>query len=187
LGTSTLSKATTADFNTAVGFNALALSVANGNVGMGYYTIGNGTLAEFNTGLGYAALFTLTSGSQNTAVGTRALYVLTTQSGSVGLGSHAGYRSTENSVLYIDNRDRTTEALTKTNALIYGKFDASPVNQFLTVNGKLNVSGALVLATGSAPTSISSSGVVGELRWDGSAIYVCTSASYWLRSALSTW
>lgn len=60
-----------------------------------------------------------------------------TKSGSVFFGAYAGRYETGSNKLFIDGIDRTDEATARTNALIYGIFNATPANQELHVNGKL--------------------------------------------------
>ena len=55
-----------------------------------------------------------------------------------------------------------------------------------SVTGKVFVTG-LALTASSAPSSASDTGVAGEIRADGSYIYICTATDTWKRAALSTW
>ena len=76
----------------------------------------------------------------------------------------------------------------------YSKLSVKSIN-LLTGSGTLNegcinaagiiTAGRLTITT-AAPTSSTSSGVVGEIRSDSSYIYICYSASAWKRAALST-
>lgn len=51
----------------------------------------------------------------------------------------------------------------------------------------LQVTGGLQLASVTAPSSASATGVAGEVRWDASYIYVCTATNTWKRVAIATW
>jgi len=42
-------------------------------------------------------------------------------------------------------------------------------------------------ALNTAPTSATDTGVIGEIRWDASYMYVCTATNTWKRSAIATW
>ena len=68
-------------------------------------------------------------------------------SGNVFLGYQAGYWETGNDNLYIDNQQRTLSDA-KLKSLIYGKFNADTANQFVTINGALNVNGPITVADG---------------------------------------
>jgi hypothetical protein len=76
----------------------------------------------------------------NVGIGHQAGYLNTTGSGNIFIGYKAGMNSTTDSdVLYIDNQDRTSNALEKTNALIYGVFHASPASQYLALNANVTI------------------------------------------------
>jgi len=53
----------------------------------------------------------------------------------VVIGAYAGKYESGSGTLFIDSIDRTTEALGRTNSLIYGKFDSNPANQTLALGG----------------------------------------------------
>jgi hypothetical protein len=113
---------TTGSENVMIGYNA------------GYWSSGGnyctllGPLAgyhnggDYNVALGYKAGNTNSSGNNN-----------------VYLGAYAGYYETGSSKLFIDNAQRASEADGRVKALVYGNFDASPVNQFVQINGFLGV------------------------------------------------
>jgi len=114
--------------NNAFGESALQNNVAgNNNVAFGNYALTN-VLTSNNVAVGSSALFTSTTGSQN-----------------VALGNNAGYWETGTDKLFIDNRNRASEARGRTDALIYGVFNSIPNLQSLTVNGMFGV--------GTTPTS----------------------------------
>jgi len=52
----------------------------------------------------------------------------------------------------------------------------------------LSISGdTLLIATNRTPSSSSDTGNQGEICWDSSYIYVCTSANTWRRVSIATW
>jgi hypothetical protein len=74
LGFQTLFSLTTANHNTATGFNALRNNTAGNNTAVGANALYNNTTGSENTANGEGALFKNTRGFQNTAVGFQALF-----------------------------------------------------------------------------------------------------------------
>jgi len=140
--------------NTGVGMSALAKNQGYYNTAVGYgamYSAGTLTGRE-NSAFGYASLYNLdassnynsaygswsgrgiTTGDYNSHYGNRTGY-----SGNVSYsayyGNYAGYYETASYKLFIDTLDRGSEANQRAQALLYGYFNATAANQFLTVNG----------------------------------------------------
>jgi hypothetical protein len=170
IGSNALSTITTSSgrTNIAIGMNALKLSttgysnVAIGEDALASNTTGSNNIAingalplnttgEGNVSIGQSSLRANTSGSYNTAVGIFAGYA-SLGAGNIYLGSLAGMYETGSNKLFIDNQDRTDEAGGRANSLIYGIMDASPINQYLTVNGQLAVNGRISTTQTVAPT-----------------------------------
>jgi hypothetical protein len=146
----------TGDSNFMVGFQAgLANTTGYGNnfigeaPGMrnttGYYNNfigasagGNNTEGHDNNFIGTGAAYQNTTGSYNVALGYSAGNANIIGSSSVFLGPYAGKYETGSYKIYIDNRDRGSEANDRTNALIYGVTDATRTNQTLAVNANLS-------------------------------------------------
>ncbi len=149
-------------YNTFLGYDSGNVNVGSANAGFGFRTLYNNTSGIGNTAVGDGALIHNTTGNYNTANGQNALLTTTTSSGNVALGYKAGYYETGSDNLFIDNQDRGNEADERIKSLIYGKFDADPANQFVTINGKLNVKGGMNIS--SLPTS--SSGLVSGDLWN---------------------
>ncbi len=140
IGSRTSETANGNNFNVAVGRYALNGNTGGSNVAVGVSVLNTATGSN-NTGLGFSALYSDIAGQNNTALGYQAGYLNTSGSNNVFLGNNAGYNSlTDSDVLYIDNQNRGSVADDKTNSLIYGKFDAIPANQVLTINGQLKIS-----------------------------------------------
>lgn len=59
----------------------------------------------------------------------------------------------------------------------------------LTGSFSIDVSGITgeITVEGSAPTSATSSGTAGDIRYDSNYLYVCVATNTWKRSALATW
>lgn len=45
----------------------------------------------------------------------------------------------------------------------------------------------LSITTPSVPTTATSTGIVGEIAWDGTYLYVCTATNTWKRTAIASW
>ncbi len=146
--------------NTAIGFRTLNFNNSGHyNSALGSESLYSNTTGECNTGLGYTALYSNTTGFRNTSVGCLALQKSQTSSGNTALGYGAGTNSLgDNNVflghmagwyeqgsnkLYIDNQQRASQADAFQKALIYGVFNESPVNQILTINGKVGIGTSL--------------------------------------------
>jgi len=113
---------------------------------------------NFNTSFGSSALNTVTSGQYNVALGAEAL-MNTDGNSNVAIGYAAGKYATESDRLYIDNRDRGSEMADKTDALIYGVFDASPASQELNLNAQTFINGTLTIKNKPA-TNLKSASIV---------------------------
>jgi len=117
------------------GFN----SRANSNTFVGYYSGYTNTTGSENSFFGVSSGTTNLSGIKNTFLGVGAGYYNSTGSSNVAIGYYAGARETASNKFFIDNQDRTTEALGRTNSLIYGVFNATPASQELYLNSKVYV------------------------------------------------
>lgn len=133
---------TTGGSNVVIGPTAGgAISTGGSNVMIGRNAANaiNGSSAG-NTVLGYYTFASASSGvrSNNTALG---IYTGQYNTGSynIFIGSNAGNNETGSNTLLIDNLDRTTEALGRTSALIYGVTNATPASQILSLGGGGNV------------------------------------------------
>ncbi len=112
--------------------------------------IGTGITAAdvyVDTLIGHDAGHSLSDGVYNVMIGTKAGYSSTSGDYNVFVGNRAGYYETGDDKLFIDNRDRGSEAVGRTEALIYGVFAASSTNQELRFNaGKLGFFGQAPVA-----------------------------------------
>ncbi|MDD5502463.1 MAG: hypothetical protein PHH26_03245, partial [Candidatus Thermoplasmatota archaeon] len=132
----------TGNFNTAIGGEAAKLSLnKSGLTVIGYAAMPANAEGTNSTIIGNNAFYNETTGNYNTALGQRAGYSNISGSSNVFLGYLAGYYETGSNKLFIDNTNRASEADARTKALIYGVFDAATANQYLTVNGQLQVTG----------------------------------------------
>ena len=157
--------------NTAVGFDVLAYNTSgNSNVGIGYQALFLNETGEFNFAGGYQALYTNDGGIENTAVGTLALYGnqggdqntavgfsalgtnLINGNGNVALGYYAGNYESGSNAFYINNQDRGSSILEKAGSLMYGTFNATAVNQTLTINAAVTVSNSVLVNYSTAKT-----------------------------------
>lgn len=138
-------------------YSLLSNTIGNGNSGFGANTLRLNVDGNANTAIGEAALYSNVSGEGNSAfgvdagvlnlahhgtfIGALAGFATTVNGGGVFLGWGAGYYETQANKLFIDNDIRASEADGRTKALIYGIFDAAIANQYLTINGQLQVTG----------------------------------------------
>jgi len=173
--------------NTAVGWNALAGVAGNSN----YY----------NVAIGMRAGQAIKTGGSNTIVGYYAGAGTVTTGNNIFLGYYAGKYETGANTLIIDSLDRTTEALSRTSALIYGTNNATPANQILSLGGGgkvgvgtieptalLDVNSDIVrVRTSKTPATSGATGNAGDICWDANYIYVCVATNTWKRSAIATW
>ena len=126
------------------GYNNLFLGNSSGyeNItGATNVYVGNGsgfsmTSGKSNVFIGTDVGRSKTGGDDNVMVGYRSGYSNTSGEGNVFLGYQTGYYETGSDKLYIDNRSTSTP-------LIYGEFD----NNFLQINGELNVVGGSTLGS----------------------------------------
>lgn len=140
IGNNALKNLTTGRTNIAIGKNALKNNTTGQeNTAIGAASIEN-TTGSYNIAIGSAALDANQDGDENIAIGWGAL-TMNTGSGSIGIGNYAGDSETGSNKLFIDNISRWDETANRTESLIYGIFDAAVANQYLTINGQLQVSG----------------------------------------------
>ncbi len=176
VGSQSLFKNITGYENTAVGLSAMYENLSGAsNTAIGDEALRLNTTGIQNTGIGMYSLYANTTGQRNTAVGFSSGNGITTTNNNIFLGWLAGAYETGNNKLFIDSLDRTTEALGRTNSLIYGIMDASASNQYLTVNAKLTASkpaGASVpIAAFYTPSMADTNEVYFNLGQDASASF----------------
>jgi hypothetical protein len=142
VGSETLTLNTTGYGNTGIGRSVLMHNLVGwNNTGVGASALHAAT-GQGNSGFGMSALSAATTGNENTACGCGALGAIGTASGCVGLGFYAGAYETASNKFFVDNQDRTSEALGRSMSLIYGVFDAAVANQELRFNaGKMGFFG----------------------------------------------
>lgn len=155
-GAGNLVNAFTNDHNIGIGVNALSglnggyQSVAigsqafqsavtsGGNVGVGY-RVGTNSTGSANALVGYNSMTSSTTGAGNSYLGAN-----TGENGNGNfntfLGYYAGRYETGSNKLIIDQTDRVTEAASRTSALIYGIYDATPANQILSFSASVGIS-----------------------------------------------
>ena len=140
---------TTGYDNTVMG----ALAMRFNTTGSGCTAIGNqagyaNTTSYYITAFGDAALRNST-GERNHAFGAYAGNGITTGQDNLFLGWSSGRRQTTiSNALIIDNVWRATAAEELSKGLIVGNFDASEINQWLRVNGKLKLNGDIEMLAG---------------------------------------
>ena len=162
IGANTLTSLTTGYYNFAIGSGNLASCTScDSNLAIGHFVgdsittgddnvlIGRGVGNDMNAGhentiIGAGSGDELTSGSRNTIIGARSMTASgTTVSDNVVIGYESNIYETGSHRLAIDNQDRGTLALTKTNAMFYGYFAATPETQNTSINANVNISQGL--------------------------------------------
>jgi len=112
------------------------------NTSVGDYSMGvSGDAKNYsgNTSIGYRVLEAITTGQNNTAIGAWTGTGTRAGSSSIFLGAYAGKYETAGLKLIVDTLDRTTEALGRSSALIYGVINSTPSSQTLSLGGTGNV------------------------------------------------
>jgi hypothetical protein len=165
IGAYSLSSLRNGSQNVAVGYLAgQAIRDGNSNTSIGHqagYAIRDGLS---NISIGGNSNFTILDGGYNVAIGVgalqgadaaingsvaigyRSLYS-SALSYNIGIGYYAGYYETDGQKIIIDNINRTSEALGRTSALIYGVTHATVTNQILVLGGGGNVGIGIISPT----------------------------------------
>ena len=157
-------------WNSGFGSGALAANTTGTyNTAVGHSSLLNNTIGGTNTSVGFASLGANISGNSNTSIGYGSLRYNVGGSSNIGIGTHAGRYATGSTELYIDNQDRSTNAVEKTNAIIYGVMAATPVNQYLYLNANvraLSLSATTYYGDGSNLTGIVSTSPPPYILWN---------------------
>ncbi|MES3019399.1 MAG: hypothetical protein V4721_16550 [Bacteroidota bacterium] len=151
----------TGDNNVGVGNEALmSCTIGRLNTVVGYQAFSNSTTSQYSTIVGANAFYLHTGGDDNTGLGRQVGYYNTTGINNTYIGSYAGqgnanyvasggvylgyfagyYEGSNNNKFFVDNQDRTSQALGRSLSLMYGIFGATTALQFLTVNAHLLIS-----------------------------------------------
>ena len=143
--------------NTTVGAYAAYYNVASRNTAVGMQTQIWNSSGTNNTNIGWNAGYGYLFGSYSsntTCIGAEAgggnngggggIGAKSIGSGNIFLGNQAGMYETGSDKLFIDNQNRTNEATGRTNAMIYGVFNATPTLQTLTLNANVIVGSAAI-------------------------------------------
>lgn len=154
-GAFALNSNTSGTSNSAFGYSALFSNIdGSGNLAFGFRSLDSNTSGNSNVAIGNNTLASNNTGNNNVAIGPSAGSSISTGDGNVFLGYYAGFAESGSNKLYIENSTSTP--------LIYGEFD----NDFLQINGTLDINGAY-----SFPTFAGSTGQVlvyngsGQLNW----------------------
>lgn len=133
IGNESLDNLSHGDLNTAVGSNALRLQRVPH---YGYTT--EGETVSYNTAVGGNSMLFLV-GNRNVGIGYNTLCGRYGVSGSnnIAIGTDAGAHNDDSFCFYFDNISRTNNVEEKEKGMMFGKFDALPVNQMLRINAGL--------------------------------------------------
>ena len=175
---------TTGYDNTFLGTGAGYKTITGyGNTAIGEITLSTNTIGYNNVAVGVESLVLNTTGYDNVGIGYRTLAKNTTGSGNIGIGAYAGFHDATSNSLFINNRDRTNQAGDRTKSLVWGQMADAAANQTIRFNARV------VFAVSKTPANANEAGILGEICWDASYIYVCTAlnAPYWERVAIAAW
>jgi hypothetical protein len=110
--------------------------------------------ASSNVALGSQSMWYQVTGGYNVAVGQFALHLNAVGSRNIALGAYAGFYESLSDKFFVNNRDQTTEALDRSNSLLYGVMDALVDNQSLAINAGLVQVGTRSVGIGIAANSL---------------------------------
>lgn len=132
------------------GTGAISIGAAAQQYNGSVNSIAIGTLAAqgaspsgsgYNTIIGSYAGYNLNTGAFNSVLGAYSLYTSNSKNNCVGIGSYAGYNANTANEFYLDSRSSAlaSNALEKTNSLMYGTFNATAASQTLSLNAQVNL------------------------------------------------
>jgi len=174
------------------------------NTACGYASLFSSVSAFQNTSIGGQSLYNLIDGYNNAAVGYYSLYHLHHSYFTTAIGCYSGTYVADGSAntdsyncTYL-GYDTRTKAAGSTNETVIGYSAIGNGDNTVTIGnttntgnylfGKLNLSGSTInISQSKTPASSSAAGTQGDICWDSSYIYVCTAASTWKRTPISTW
>jgi hypothetical protein len=164
VGVNSLLANTTGSLNTAIGFETLKANITGtSNTALGYAALTASTTVSNNTAIGYNALSSLTNGgTSNTAVGGFSLYsnnsgsntavgyaslLSNTGSGNVAIGLGAGQSlGAVSNIFVLNNVNQGSAANDSANALMWGRFNATASQRYITTSGSMNI-GSVAIPT----------------------------------------
>lgn len=164
-------EATSGNCNISIGGGALRYNTGYDNCAFGSGSLPANTSGYANCGFGTDTLYSNIGGNRNVGVGHQSGYTNISGVLNVFIGYQAGYYETGSNKLFIDNTARASEADARIKALVYGIFDADPVNQLLTINGVLKLT----------PLAAPPSGAEGMVYMDTDHHLYVYNASTWVQ------
>lgn len=137
---------------------------------------------------GYAAGQSATTATNAVLIGNNAGQSATAATNAIFIGNSAGQSQTSgNNTLIIDGNSST--ATSSSTAFITGNMATG--TRSLNLNAStltLGVSGGqVIINTPAAPSTSSSTGTAGQIRWDADYLYICTGTNTWRRIAHASW
>lgn len=153
-----------------------SVTTGSGNIGIGIYAQRYNQSGANNTTIGsYAGQgVSGNSNSNNTFIGRTSGYKIETGSNNVFIGFKSGYnQSILSNLLIIDNQDRGNVATELDESLLYGVFDADPINQKLKINATASNSNRTT-TLGAAATTFAVKSNVMTITGDGGGNTVAT-------------
>ena len=131
------------DYAVCIGGYAGQFGISQKSVAVGHeaHKFGSASVEGFNVATGFQSLLNAGTGQYNVAIGNQTLYNTNSKNSCVGIGSFAGYNANTANEFYLDSRSSAlaSNALEKTNSLMYGQFNATPTSQTLRINAQVNL------------------------------------------------
>ena len=147
---------TNANSNVCIGYDAARqLTTGNENLILGHGA-GNGiTSGTYNVALGYYAGANIGSRTETVSLG-REAGRSNTGDYSVFIGSYSGYHASAGNEFYLGNQNYASNAVEKTNSLMYGTFNTTPSSQTLTINATTTSTYGISVSTAGYGISVKS-------------------------------
>ena len=148
------------DYAVCIGAYAGQFGISQKSVAVGHeaHKWGSASVEGFNVATGFQSLHYAGTGQYNVAIGNQTLYNTNSKNSCVGIGSFAGYNANTANEFYLDSRSSAlaSNALEKTNSLMYGQFNATPASQTLTTNSQFTATYGVSVSTAGYGLSIKS-------------------------------
>ena len=200
----------TGDGNSAFGYNAVLNTRAGSwNTGFGINALFTNQTGSHNVACGLESMYSTTA-SNNVGIGSNAGYNFTTPSDIVAIGYLAAKFHSDGSTalttggtqsVYIgsqcrglNNSDSNTIVIgyaaiaDGANTTVIGNTSCTQTRLNGTTSSKVITPGnGIRIQESRTITNANDAGVKGDICWDASYIYVCTSTNTWKRVAIATW
>jgi hypothetical protein len=193
IGLNSLRFNTQGNFNTSIGWASMSANISGvENTALGAQSLDSNTTGNYNVSIGSRVLSNNTTGQYNTAVGMQAMGNNESGTNNTALGYAAGIGATgaSSNNVYIGNRAGPSSAIAINNKLYISNDNGTPLiggdfaAKTVSIDGSLTATKFILPAD--APATMTSTGVVGEIRYDANFIYICIATNSWKRAPIYT-